>query len=399
MPRVEQFELMLRASADLGRLDRAYDAELLVSTLLGSVYSVAGADRAQAVADFGTGLRRYLARRRDDDAVLLRTVLGALLPGTRRRTSRRTAPPWVRELGSAVPTGAYASFDEYGDQASYVATFAYPDGNAGGPEHALVALVDHNLGFVTDLMVTAPAEMVLARLREGPGLAAIGPARLRGEVERHLAATDGLSRLPASEPLATDRALATARLRRLPLPAAPAVPEPQPATERDALVERFLSAPEGQRLATARTTVSDRAGTCGLDRAGTFGLDLILRYAQTRPDRDALRWSPTAVDLFLLDWVPRNALLDRDDVTALPVVLSAWIRWSGRINGLTPAAVAGTLAAIASLRGEFADRVTTGTHRGPAARALAELLADGVDPADEAAVIRWLDAFNARVGG
>ena len=51
----------------------------------------------------------------------------------------------------------------YGDQTSYLATFAYDDAELGGPEHAVVALVDHNIGIVKDIFVGGPAERILAR--------------------------------------------------------------------------------------------------------------------------------------------------------------------------------------------------------------------------------------------
>jgi hypothetical protein len=372
------FDLVLRAAADLSRVDRAYDAEVLVSALLGSVYAIAGGDRGAAVDDFVAGLRRHLAPRRTPDATLLRAALGSLArsPG-RRRPASRTAP-WVACLGTAQPTGAYASVDEYGDQTSYVATFEYPDHAAGGPEHAVVALVDHNLGYVCDLVVTAPAAEVLSTLDPAP----VEPAVLRAEVERHLAATDRLPRLPTEESLVTDRALALSRLRLLPH-RPDGAPEPMSGPQRAALLERFRVAPESQRLRGGATAV--------------FCLELIFEYAESRPDRDPLRWSPVAVDLFLLDWVPRRALLDADDIGTLPTVLSAWVRWAGRVSGQSPKAVAATVAAIAGMRGQFAAAVAA-DRRGPAAQAVAQLLAEGVDPADETAVAEWLAVYNARTG-
>ncbi len=366
-----RFELVLGAAADVARVERAYDAEVLVSALLGSVYAVAEGDRAPAVADFAADLRLYLARRRTPDAALLRHALAAFVAGGRRPAH---GPPWTAWVGTARPTGTYADADEYGDQTSYVATFAYPDELAGGPEHAVVALVDHNLGFARDLVVAAPAAAVLSALDASP----VEPAVLRAEVERAVAATDQLARVPGQESLVTDRALALSRLRLLP-DAPPVAPEPMTGPQRAALLERFRLAPESQRLRGGSTAV--------------FCLRLIFEYAESRPDRDPLRWSPTAVDLFLLDWVPRRAVLDADDVAALPTVLSAWVRWAGRVSGRTPRAVATTVAAIAGMRERFAERAG---ERGPAAQAMAELLADGVDPADEAAVAEWLAAYNAR---
>jgi len=185
--------------------------------------------------------------------------------------------------------------------------------------------------------VTAPAAAALSTLDVVP----VEPGLLRAEVERGVTATDRLARVPDQESLVTDRALALARLRLLPV--APAKdPAPLTGAERAAMLERFRLAPESQRLHGGSTAV--------------FCLALILEYADDRPDRDPLRWSPAAVDLFLLDWVPRRAVLDADDIATLPTVLSAWVRWAGRVSGRTPRAVAVTVAAIARQRGQLAER-------------------------------------------
>src|SRR6266542_913550 len=172
-----RFELVLGAAADVARVERAYDAEVLVSALLGSVYAVAEGDRAPAVADFAADLRLYLARRRTPDAALLRHALAAFVAGGRRPAH---GPPWTAWVGTARPTGTYADADEYGDQTSYVATFAYPDELAGGPEHAVVALVDHNLGFARD----PPGSTREARHHARRAVRRPGLARHRSGVER-----------------------------------------------------------------------------------------------------------------------------------------------------------------------------------------------------------------------
>jgi hypothetical protein len=367
-----RFDLVLQAAGDLARVERAYDAELLVSALLGSVYAVAEPDRWAAVTAFAADLRRHLSRQRSPEAALLRHALAGFVPGARRAAD---GPQWTASVGRARPAGAYARVDEYGDQTSYLATFGYPDQSAGGPQHAVVALVDHNLGYVQDLVVTAAVSV--------DGYVPVRPALLRAEVERHLAATDRLEQPPGEDSFVTDRALAGMRLRLLPSLAAAPAASPQPLTgpQRAVLLEDFRVAPESQRL---------RGGA-----SAVFCLELIFEYAESRPDRDPLRWSPAAVDLFLLDWVPRKALLDNEDIGALPAVLSAWVRWAGRVSGRSPRAVAATVAAIAGMRQRFAEAAADTSRRSPAAQAVAQLLAEGVDPADEAAVAEWLATYNA----
>ena len=138
----------------------------------------------------------------------------------------------------------------YGDQTSYLATFAYDD-ELGGPEHALVALVDHNIGITKDIFVGGPAERILEQVRqmcaddELTWFRDEDPARMRGEVGRHLAITDDLGELPGEGSLATDRALVGARLAVLPEPARAAAPARRAAHRRRAyaLVRAFLASP------------------------------------------------------------------------------------------------------------------------------------------------------------
>jgi hypothetical protein len=383
-----RYRLLTEAARDLARLDSAYQAELLVSTLLGSVYEFAGKDRAGEVERFTAGFGRYLSRRRGPDAVLLRAVLSSLLPAG-RPVRTPVEPAWVAQLGGAKPTGAWVYGDQYRDQVSYLATFGYADAELGGPEHVVVVLVDHNLGAARDLFVTSPAAAVLDHLRgsvtdDTTYLRAIDPAGVRGAAAPYLAATDELPSLPESGSLASDRMVALARLRLLPESAAPPAADLPPRTTDPA--SAFRASPEADALVGAPGDAASLA----------FCLDLIIGYAATRLDRDPLRWSPAAVTAFLLDWAPRQALLDATDQALLPRVLDAWARWAGRIRDLSPRAVAETVVTIAQVKAEFVERSRSGEHRSAQVRAVAAMLADGVDPDDTEAVARWLDAYNAR---
>jgi hypothetical protein len=373
-----RYELFLDVARDLPRVRTAYDAELLVSTMLGAAYAIAPEHRAAVIADTAAGLRRHLARRRSRPAVLLRAVLAALVPpAARTRPPAMAEPPaWLPHVGAVTCTGTYAFGDNDGEQVTYLACFAYRDSHDGGPEHVVAALVDHGLGAVKDLFVAAPAGALLAQLEaaastdETMRLGEVGPAELRAAVERYLAVTDELRELPEARSLTSDRALAAHRLRQL--PQAQAVPQPT--------LDDFYAAPEAARLAGAD------------DESLAFCLKLVLGYAAPDP----LRWNPDRVEEFLIRWLPERALLDATDTALLPTVLSAWTRWAGRVSGGTPRGVAETVAAIARHRDEFTRRIRSGEYRGPAARATAQLLADGVDLTDERALADWLAAYNAR---
>ncbi|RLP95094.1 MULTISPECIES: hypothetical protein [unclassified Micromonospora] len=395
------YDAVLHAARDVTKLESALDAEMLGSALLGSVYAIAETDRDTAVREFVTGFLAATARRRIAAATTIRQVFAALVPnaeGTERVRPGSQAPAWTGQLGRVHLTGSWAYGDVYGDQTSYLATFAYDDA-AGGPEHALVALVDHNIGITKDIFVGGPAERILDQVRqmcaddELTWFRTEDPAQLRGEVARHLAVTDDLGELPGEGSLATDRALVGARLAVLPTaadPTSPAEVEPLSAAERTELVRRFLAAPEAARFGLDAVDGPELASL-------HFCLSLLLDHSATFPDADPMRWSPAVSGLFLLDWVHRRAVLDMDDAAMLPRVLRAWARYASRQRGLPETAATRTDEAIEEMVPEFARLYSTGERRSPATAAVAQLMADGVDPDDPAALDAWIEANRHRL--
>jgi hypothetical protein len=396
------YEAVLNAARDVTKLDCALDAEMLGTALLGSVYAIAEEDRAGAVRAFVGEFLIATARRRAAAATTIRTVFAALVPdapGASTVKPGAQAPTWSEQLGKVRLTGSYAYGDVYGDQTSYLATFAYEDGESGGPEHAVVALVDHNIGITKDVFVGGPAERILHQVRQmcaADGLTWFreeDPRRLRGEVAKHLLITDELGDLPSEGSLATDRALVGARLALLPMPALAAVPdlpEPMPSEQRDRLVRAFLAAPEAARSGLDDLPEADLGSL-------HFCIGLVLDHAASLPDADPMRWSPAVAELFLLDWVHRRAVLDMDDAALLPRVVRAWAAYASRSRGLPDEAAAATDKAIDEMVPEFARLYTTGERRSPATAAVAQLIAEGVDLSDPDALNRWLESKGDRL--
>lgn len=397
------YDAVLHAARDVTRLDTALDAEMLGAALLGSVYAIAAEDRAGAVRDFVGGFLAATARRRTAAATTIRSVFATLVPDAAGAAAVKPAaqpPSWSDQLGKVRLTGSYAYGDVYGDQTSYLATFAYDDGDRGGPEHAVVALVDHNIGITKDVFVGGSADRVLAEVRRmcaGDALTWFrqeDPGRLRAEVCRHLTVTDGLGELPDGGSLATDRALVGARLATLPATVPTAVegaPEPLSTPERSALVRDFLASPEATRLGLDRVDGAELASL-------HFCLGLVLDHSATFPDADPMRWSPAVVGLFLLDWVHRRAVLDMDDAAMLPRVVRGWTAYASRQRGLPGQATAQTAASIEEMVPEFVRLYRTGERRSPATAAVAQLIAEGVDPDDPDALDAWIEANRQRLG-
>ena len=395
------YEAVLHAARDVAKLECALDAEMLGTALLGSVYAVASEDRATAVRDFVGAFLAATTRRCTAAATTIREVFAALVPdaegaGQVRRGAQ--APSWAAQLGRVRPTGCYAYGDVYGDQTSYLVTFAYEDDVDGGPEHAVVALVDHNIGITKDLFVGSSAERVLGQVRqmcdddELTWFREEDPGRLRGEVLRHLEITDGLGDLPSEGSLATDRALAGARLALLPATTVPPLAEPPQINSSD-LVRDFLASPEAARFALDRVTADDELASLH------FCLSLILDHATSLPQPDPLRWSPAVAGLFLLDWVHRRAVLDMDDAAMLPRVTRAWSAYATRRRNLPDAAAAQTDQVLEEMIPEFARLYATGERRSPATAAVAQLISEGVDPDDTEAIDAWIEANRHRLDG
>ena len=395
------YEAVLHAARDVTRLDSALDAEMLGAALLGSVYAVAETDRDIAVREFVTGFLAATSRRRSAAATTIRAVFASLVPdaeGAGRVRPGAQAPAWSGQLGRVHLTGTWAYGDVYGDQTSYLATFAYDD-EEGGPEHALVALVDHNIGITKDVFVGGPAQRIVEQARqictedELTWFRTEDPARMHAEVSRHLAVTDDLSELPAKGSLATDRALVGARLAVLPGPAAApgiVVTEPLTGDQRSDLLRGFLNSPEAARFGLDAVDGPELASL-------HFCLGLLLDHADSFADADPTRWSPMVAELFLLDWVHRRAVLDMDDAAMLPRVLRAWAAYAARLRGLPEAAARRTDEAIEEMVPEFARLYSTGERRSPATAAVAQLMADGVDPDDPAALDAWIEANRHRL--
>ena len=396
------YEAVLHAARDVAKLDCALDAEMLGTALLGSVYAVATTDRAAAVRDFVGHFLSATTRRRTASATTIREVFAALVPDAEGAGEVRrgpAAPEWVAQLGRVRPTGCYAYGDVYGDQTSYLVTFAYDDTAEGGPEHAVVALVDHNIGITKDVFVGGPADRILGQVREmcaGDELTWFreeDPGRLRGEVGRHLEVTDDLTDLPAEGSLATDRALAGARLALLPAAKTPPLPEPPELSgpDRERLLRDFLASPEAARFALAEVDADDELASLH------FCLSLILDHAASLPEPDPLRWSPAVAGLFLLDWVHRRAVLDMDDAAMLPRVARAWSAFATRKRGLPEAATDQTDEVVEEMIPEFARLYATGERRSPATAAVAQLISEGVDPNDAEAIDAWIETNRHRL--
>ncbi|HEX6075929.1 MAG TPA: hypothetical protein VFZ32_11790 [Micromonosporaceae bacterium] len=386
------FAAILKEAAPIADMPAALDAELAISALLGGAYAVNDTDRPAAVDRFGTDFGRYLTTRNNRQAGAVQAALAAVLPDPTLARAGGEDVPWAGETGDVTCTGTWAARDGYGDQTSYVATFAYRDPKLGGPEHAVSYLLDHNLGIVKSIWIGVPAERVINAWRaEAVGdpditIAPVDAGLLRAEVTCYLSRTDQLED-PPEDAYVEERAFAVSRLALLP------IGEPAPVhrlsdLERDEVVAGFLASPEAAGVGGPDSRPAANVVAWCARAAVDFAVD--------DNAGDPLRWSPTAVEFMLLDWAPRQLSASHDAAPWLPEVLAGFVGYAGRIRSQSPERLDVTQSAITEAAVRYTDLMTGDALGEPVSDILARMVADGVDPLNEDEVLEWVLADRAR---
>jgi hypothetical protein len=367
------FRELLRAARELLAVRSPLDAELMVSELLGTWWSQrhrsAGGGGVEQVV--GEGLVEYAATQRSPAALALLSGIACL--GTPRQAvaaeqgaielidSGVKAPGWADHLGAVTSAECYINPDRWGDQDEIICVFSY----AGEEPHALVSVVDYNAGgMIRDGWVTSRVDKLLEHCRQqqgGGGTAGAGeggaggggtarqenafrqiePSQARKVLEAALAATDEAEDPPVSDSFASYHAFIRARIRALP-----------PAAGRGLRAKRTWSK-ERRAILAAEFLASDEAEDLSDRRAASRCADRIIDYGCDQDSGRPLRMSPVKVQNFMLGWLPRKVMLSSADQDAMPHVLAAWVRWSGRRRGLAEEAISETLDMVFDSMGVF----------------------------------------------
>lgn len=394
------YAAILKEAAPIAAMPLALDAELAASALLGGVYAAADTRRAEAVRQFATDFGGYLAKRRTPEARAVRAGLAALLPDLVSTPKGAGGPAWVSATGAVTCTGTWAVRDNFGDQTQYIATFAYADPELGGPEHAVSYLLDHNLGCCKDVSVGVPAADVVgawqAETATDPDLEIepVPPGRLRADATAYLERTDDLAE-PYSDTYHEDRGFAFARLAVLPEGEATPAPRRLNDADRDAVVASFLESPEASMVGTSSDGAAGRPEPPAREVVA-WGARAAVDFACDDNTGEPLRWSPAAVELFLLEWTPRQVASGHRAAPWLPEVLDAFVTFAGRVRGQSVPAIAETKQAITEYVMPYTDLMAGQALGEPVSDVLARMVADGVDPMDEDAVLKWVLADRAR---
>lgn len=350
-------------------------------------------------ADIGAALVRETASSADAAAV---AALRALEVGATERTAASAAraadvlvasglpdPGWYAASRELAPVAAGSlSENEYDDGRTFLIEFAGP----GYEAHTIGVYVDRNLGgLAKDLLVGPPLAQLRAQVAANathPDFGSISFEHVDLEEARR-AATLAMARslVTVDPPFGDDvPALWGLVLQRLDLFEGEVPPEAVgddhdvvPVEERERLFEAFFSSPAAPERGEATATIVSTAIDFAADYAGG----------------DPTRWSPVVVELFMADWLPRKATFPDETFARVPDVLRRWVRFTAEQRGVGAAAAEEAVASVDRWEGEFRAAVADQGRWGPAKTIAVAMQEAGVDMADQAAIDRFIAAYNA----
>ncbi len=343
-------------------------------TLISLVSSLLAALEPQGANPFERTLEPALPTRDE----LVRTFLEVDLPETsalltvvaelsgedimRHRVRREIAtrvhalPGWLADLGRATVDGVVEMVHALGDGDNIIIGVSLP----GGSALTLVVYIDHNMGtLVKDAFaVPEPLDALIEHMRLASGddpdtiWADLSPADARARIRGAIAL--GSIAFP---PLETDtwpacRPLVEWILGMLP---AEGTGYQRPYWDDNTLAElteRFLASPFG----------------AGLDDADHRGLlKSVLWFGTAYGPGDPLRWSPVAVEILLVHWIPRKVAVGAAYLAKAPDLLRAFIRFCHHERGIRAALTAHTLATVDEYEPEYQRIISSPRLPSPAA--------------------------------
>jgi hypothetical protein len=309
----------------------------------------------------------------------------------REITDRADAPPrWLADLHhtTALPRAVEVTH-ALGDGDNVLLAATLP----GGHSLTAVVYIDHNMGtLVKDaFVVSASLDDVVERLRgaadDDPDIAArpLAPANARARIAEAIEL--GAVSFP---PFETDTWPACRPLVEW---MAGLLPTGGTSYRR----------PDWDDEALARLTQRFLASPSGADHTGGEArglLESLLWFGTDYGPGDPMRWSPTAVEILLLDWIPRKIVDDAGHLATVPELLRAFIRFCHHERGIRPALTEQTLAAVDEYEPEYQRLIRSARPQGPAALLAAMGVLDAPEPDPELELPDiMLDTLRRAVGG
>ena len=378
------------AARDADQPEDALDAAQWASTMLGMMRAPLppGEDAESmflpgfvaALEELGT--RKALATLRALAAVSAPDhAAAAHAAGERLAATGLQEPAWAIDLGGAQPTAAALMYEEaFDDGMSVMVEFTHPNNET----HTIGIYIDHNMGgLVKDVFLAGPLDEVRSHMgskapnQVGLAFRDLDLAEARARAEAAFDVLDHTWDPPINEDVLPMRALIEARLRLLPdgFELADDYIEVTP-EERAALLEDFLSSPEGQRW----------CGDEDAEDVAQLAIDFGAGYNHGGP----LRWSPVVVEIFMTSWLARQVTREPRFFERVPDVLRDWVKYAGRRQGVPAAPLREAVAAVNEYREEMLAAVDDPEAWGPAKTFAVAALDAGVDLTDPEQVNRFI---------
>jgi hypothetical protein len=281
---------------------------------------------------------------------------------TRRRIRREITerahalPGWLTDLHRTTVHRVVEMVHALGDGDNIMVGLSLPSGHA----LSIVVYIDHNMGtLVKDAFVVPESldELIeQMRIASGGGTdttwADLGPAdarvRIRDAIER------ANITFPPSE---TDswpacRPLVEWAISMMPLGGKGYRRPSWNAEKLRKLTDRFFASPYGNAL--------DDADHRSL-------LESMLWFGTDYGPGDPLRWSPVAVEILLVDWIPRKIVAGVAYLAKAPELLRAFVRFCHHERKIRPGLTEETLAAVDEYEPEYQQIIAAPRPQGPAA--------------------------------
>ena len=387
------FAEMLRAARELLAVRSPLDAELMVSELLGTWWGQRGVHGTGVEQLIGEGLVDYAATQRSPAALAL--LSGIALLGTPRQAvkAERAAillmdegvpcPHWASHMGEVTPAECYVNPDIFGDQDEVICVFSYK----GEESHALVSVIDYNNGgMIRDGWVTSRVAKLLTHCRTAAeargtsgkqGFHEVDAPAARRMLESALRITDS-DRFVAgvSESFPSYHAFIRSRVRALP-PYRGRGPAGATGATGATGAQRRIWSRDRRAMLAAEFLSSDEAEDLSDRGAASHCADRIIDYGCDHDFGRPERVSPTKVQTFLLSWLPRKVMLSFAEQDAMPHVLAAWVRWTGRRRSLADLMINETLETVFNSMRAFAEAYRDPAEFGLEYALVRRLLPDG----------------------
>ena len=322
----------------------------------------------------------------------------------RRRVSREIAgrahalPEWLAEVSKAVAEPeAVEVTHALGDGDDILVSVALP----GGHPLTAVVFIEHNSGSIVKdaFVVPGPLDEIVATVRaarasdsdlaDGPLSPADAKVRITEAVER------GAMTIPPTETETWPACRPLVEWMTSLLPdGGTGYERPEwPDEALDDLARRFRASPFA----------------AGVDDPDDL-LSSLLWFGTDYGPGDPMRWSPAAVEILLLDWIPRKIVADVEHLTRGPELLRAFIRFCHHERGIRPGLTEETVAAVDEFEPEYQQLIRSDRLQGPEALLAAMGVYDPGDAEDDAsdddveaaeAVVAeiMLEALSDAVGG